>query len=95
MSKNFEILFLSMVFVLLAGCTSAPKESLPVENLPKKVLIPPAQEEETTIDYMALKRSLGLDRANESLGLTEKQFNTCGAGFGYSGLTTAAVYFTP
>lgn len=36
------------------------------------------------IDYEGLSRSIGMDPPRESLGLKEKRFNTCSAGYGYS-----------
>lgn len=41
-------------------------------------------EEGTQVDYVALQRSLGLDKANTELGYAEKGFDTCQAGYGYS-----------
>ena len=82
MTKTSILFLLLTVFVV--GCASTPKENLPVSNLPTRVQSPPTQVQETTIDYAALKRSLGLDRSAGSLGLTEKAFNSCEAGYGYS-----------
>ncbi|MBC7372283.1 MAG: hypothetical protein H7326_11995, partial [Bdellovibrionaceae bacterium] len=81
--KLTPALFLSLC-LFVVGCASTPKESLPVGNLPPRVMLPPAQSQETAIDYPALKRSLDLDRSPEALGLTEKAFNSCEAGYGYS-----------
>ncbi|WP_413944394.1 hypothetical protein [Bdellovibrio sp. HCB-162] len=66
----------------IAGCTTAPKKETtytppaPVETAPE-----PAS---SAIDYNALQNHLHMDRERESLGYSEKSFNTCDAGYGYS-----------
>lgn len=44
----------------------------------------PVLREEIVIDYVGLQRELGLNRDITKLGYTEKAFQTCGAGYGYS-----------
>ena len=66
---------------LLAGCSSTPKKetspSVPTTVI-KEADSPPR------IDYAALQTYLGLDRGSEELGYSERTFNTCDAGYGYS-----------
>nr|BFD59133.1 hypothetical protein CKG001_12400 [Bdellovibrio sp. CKG001]BFD62511.1 hypothetical protein BdHM001_11920 [Bdellovibrio sp. HM001]BFD67585.1 hypothetical protein HAGR004_26070 [Bdellovibrio sp. HAGR004] len=66
---------------LLAGCSSSPKK----EASPS---IPTAVTEDADsskrIDYVALQTFLGLDRGSEELGYSERTFNTCDTGYGYS-----------
>ena len=64
--------------IFLAACTSTPK---------KETYTPPAieiPEDTSRIDYSALQSHLGLDRSQDELGYTEKAFNTCEAGYGFS-----------
>ena len=93
MIKNLIYSFLVGLFV--SGCASTPKESFPAGNLPPKSGVPTSRTQDTTIDYPALKRALGLERSAESLGLMEKAFNTCEAGYGYSSSSNCRrLYFT-
>lgn len=69
------------LLLVLMGCTSSsPKRT--------SSTTPPSHEssaaESTAIDYRALQRSLGLDRANDHLGYDERVFDTCDVGYGYS-----------
>lgn len=67
------------LIVALAGCTTTPKKetAAPTPVVPE-VAAP------SSIDYAALQTFLGLDRGSEELGYTERAFNTCDAGYGYS-----------
>lgn len=69
----------SALFFLLA-CSTAPKKEK-YTPAPVATEIP---EDTSRIDYFALQSHLGLDRAPEELGYTEKAFNTCEAGYGFS-----------
>lgn len=70
---------ITALVLFLTACTSTPK---------KETYTPPAYEEPVStspkIDYYALQAFLGMDRPPEELGYTEKAFNTCEAGFGFS-----------
>lgn len=66
---------------LLVGCSSSPKK-VPSPTIPVTVTEEPAAS--AKIDYVALQTFLGLDRGSENLGYTERVFNTCEAGYGYS-----------
>jgi hypothetical protein len=73
------IMFCALFF--LAACTSTPKKETYTPSTP---ITTEAPEETSRIDYLALQTHLGLDRAPEDLGYTEKSFNTCEAGYGFS-----------
>lgn len=76
------ILLISALF-LMVGC--ATKEIRPADEPASKVTPSfSADPGDRAIDFVALQRSLGLDRNAESLGYREKSFNTCEAGYGYS-----------
>lgn len=74
--------FFILFIVLLSGCSSTPKKEVNQTYAPPQ----PYTEDDVSprIDYISLQRSLGLDRESENLGYTEKKFNTCEAGHGYS-----------
>lgn len=74
-------LFTSLVVFLSACSSSQKKDSIPA---PGPVQISIEDDATSRIDYISLQNSLGLTRDSESLGYTEKTFNTCQAGFGYS-----------
>lgn len=93
MINSSKHLFLSGFLILTCACTSTPKEVS--ETLPSSAIPTPTQKGVENVDYEALKNSLGLSRAAESLGLVEKSFNTCQVGFGYSGTRNCRrLYFT-
>jgi hypothetical protein len=95
MAKKSGFFSAMILAAALSACSSAPKNDFPAEKTPVPILTKPAQDRDTTIDIPALKRSLGLDRAAEALGLTEKAFNTCDAGYGYSNTHNCRrLYFT-
>lgn len=72
-------LFSGFLLLLLSGCATTPQKITP--PLAGR---PTFTSEEERIDYVALQRSLGLERDSEDLGYSEKAFNTCEAGYGYS-----------
>jgi hypothetical protein len=81
-SMNYSFYGVTLgALLFLAACTSTPKKEAPVKN-PSPVM--DAAEDSSRIDYPALQTHLGLDRSAEDLGYTEKPFNTCEAGYGYS-----------
>jgi hypothetical protein len=71
------VFFLSTI--ILVGCQSAPttpdKKASHVENDDEDA-------EPTSINYLALKKHLGLNRGAQDLGFEEAPFNTCQPGFG-------------
>ncbi len=87
-----KISILLSLFGLLAACASKPnhddvppEERLPhrhghVEPAPKEVQ-PPAEPQ---IDLVAIQRFLNIKRNYKDLGYSEKVFNTCDVGYGYS-----------
>ncbi|ASD64192.1 hypothetical protein [Bdellovibrio bacteriovorus] len=70
---------LAVLVAALAGCSTTPKKESPSTGA-----VVPDVTAPSTIDYVALQTFLGLDRAPEELGYTERAFNTCDAGYGYS-----------
>lgn len=86
--KQHSLTFvISTVFLfLMAACSSTPKiDSVP--HRPTAVaspLTPPVDDASGSIDTVALQRSLGLERNSQNLGYSEKSFNTCQAGYGFS-----------
>lgn len=74
---------LLLITLFIFGCTSTPKKETPVTPLPpaEPVVTEPGPP---SIDYLALQNALQMDRSREALGFTEKPFNTCEAGYGYS-----------
>lgn len=80
-----------LILPLLNACASSPPQVSPSPNLPPLESLGPSTPQ---IDYDSLKRSLGLDRDKDSLGLEEKKFNTCEVGFGYpSNMNCHSEYF--
>lgn len=70
---------------VLSGCASSPwKEEHDNSPLPMPDTSTAQTPEVERIDLVGLQRSLKMDRRNEELGYSEKSFNTCRAGFGYS-----------
>jgi len=75
------------ILLFLVGCgTSSKKETMatpyPESRSDKAESLPEADGQ--NIDYMGLQRSLALDRSFDDLGYSEKEFNTCQVGNGYS-----------
>ncbi len=79
--------FIILVFslVLLNACTTTPKKETRI-NLPLPAELPaePETSSAVNIDYFALQSHLQMNRDKQALGFTEKPFNTCEAGYGYS-----------
>lgn len=82
--------FAFVIFILgLTACTSAEKKTEIPERPTEKVEAPavkssgPVREDEN-VDYVALQRSLGLERSNLHLGFQERLFDTCDVGYGFS-----------
>lgn len=70
-----------LLLTFLAACSTTP--IAPTGEVPAakpEVL----QDEGTSIDYVALQRSLGMDVPSHELGYKEKAFDTCKVGYGYS-----------
>jgi hypothetical protein len=76
-----QLLFLSFFLLSIAACTTVPKGIESPER--DRIILPP--EEEAAVDYGALQRAMGMDIPIDNLGYSEKAFDTCQAGFGYSG----------
>ena len=72
----------------LYSCTSAPVSTTPTEpSRPPVVNVPGAQspaDEIENIDLNGLQSFLKLKRGYNRLGYSEKSFNTCEVGYGYS-----------
>ena len=82
MSRIIKAALACMILAVLAGCATQTVKTTPVKETPAPVL---SQDEGgSSIDYNALQTYLKLDRDVEQLGFTEKAFNTCDAGYGYS-----------
>jgi hypothetical protein len=72
----------SSLVLFLTACSSTPKKDSSPLYTPTQSSI--EEDASPRIDYLSLQRSLGLNRDAENLGYTEKTFNTCDAGYGYS-----------
>lgn len=83
------LIILAFIFV---GCTSSkktyhesgepvPKMNTAIESIPKDTTI---SRPAAVIDYPSIQRLLNLDKRYTQLGYSEKTFNTCQVGFGYS-----------
>lgn len=76
-----NIFALGAFLLTLSACTSSPKK----DSSGASVYTPSASEDSSgAIDYFALQNHLRMERERESLGFSEKSFNTCDAGYGYS-----------
>ncbi|WII73119.1 hypothetical protein QJS83_04435 [Bdellovibrio sp. 22V] len=76
-------LYIFTLFVLfLAACSTSPKN----ETVEIPPVVPTAAPEEavSSIDVQAIQRHLGMERASDTLGVSEKAFNTCDVGYGFS-----------
>ncbi|MDG0818124.1 hypothetical protein [Bdellovibrio svalbardensis] len=80
MLKVVRVVVSCMIFGAVTGCTTAKKSTSKESTAPMHS----RDEGGPSIDYNALQTYLQLDRDPETLGFTEKSFNTCDAGFGYS-----------
>lgn len=80
-----NISFILTFIVLFVGCTSKQvKESQPSIVPPNTTLPAPAEKTAEIIDVVSLQKYLRMDYPKEKLGYSEKTFNTCEVGFGYS-----------
>lgn len=76
-------LYIVLVLVLLAGCSSAPpQEEAP--NVPPSKAVNSESEPESRIDMEGLERALKLSTPAEILGYREAAFDTCRVGYGFS-----------
>lgn len=92
------LLMISLLAIGLVGCTTTPEAIEPPLDAfepPASIKKPRSERSsrarpaappkiELNLDYEGLSRSMGMDPPRESLGLKEKRFNTCTAGYGYS-----------
>jgi hypothetical protein len=79
----------SLLLLLLVGCTSPSQrtETLPeVPEGPEVITYPAPKTRINTpqVDYISLQKNLGIDRDVQDLGYSEKAFNTCEGGAGFS-----------
>jgi hypothetical protein len=82
------------VVILFIGCSSPAPTSqraapeTPSVNKPviRKAALPPPVRAKPVVDYLGLQHALNLDRDSQDLGYSEKAFDTCQAGNGYSHL---------
>lgn len=83
-----KILILAICSAALFACTSLPVETAPVvQPRPSVNNLPPNQpevDEVENIDFAGLQSFLKLKRGYNRLGYSEKSFNTCEVGYGYS-----------
>lgn len=78
-------LLFALVLVSVVACQTTPKAvDVPIRE---KVTRPaePTASNDVSIDYVGLQRALGMEIPQDKLGYKEKIFNTCEAGYGYSG----------
>lgn len=75
-------LLFALVLVAVVACQTTPKA---VNELPVGRSVPAERGKDVSIDYIGLQRSLGMEIPQNKLGYKEKVFNTCEAGYGYSG----------
>ena len=96
-------LSLSFIF-LFAGCagkTVSERPSSPAQRntIPTNLPSAPIEKTEEVIDVVSLQKYLRMDYPKEKLGYSEKTFNTCDVGFGYSNtqncrrLYSISIYF--
>lgn len=71
----------ALSFAFLSACSTTPKKESTAYTPSAPV---PAEPESGRIDYNAIQTHLNLDRPAEQLGYSEKAFNTCEMGYGYS-----------
>lgn len=87
--KINNLVFLTVFSLgILNACTSTSKKE---SQLPESRTQPSIStgeynnsDSDVQIDYYSLQRLLGLERNITTLGFSEKSFNTCRVGFGYS-----------
>ncbi|KHD87528.1 MAG: hypothetical protein OM95_13860 [Bdellovibrio sp. ArHS] len=75
-----RLLILLLPLFLVTACSTTSKketsQTVPVEAT--------EAEETSAVDYLAIQRHLQLERDRDALGFSEKAFNTCATGYGYS-----------
>lgn len=71
------------LILVLSACTTAQKTDLETSTPGQKPSASSGGDEEN-IDYEQIKHSLGLSHKLEQLGYSERAFNTCEMGFGFS-----------
>ncbi|UYL07339.1 hypothetical protein B9G69_009805 [Bdellovibrio sp. SKB1291214] len=74
-------LLLLAALVALTACSTTPTAPTPSKTPPMATEI---GTESSRIDYVAVQRALNLERPVETLGVDEKNFNSCEMGYGYS-----------
>lgn len=89
-----RILILGLLLLFLAACSTTSSElDLDDEPRPPSAIKRPRSLQRPSriqapilqgLDYEGLSRSMGMDPPRENLGYTEKAFDTCRAGYGYS-----------
>ncbi len=87
--KTYALLLLIASFNFLAACSSTPTPTYrndyeKSEKTPKTTSSEAADIGAENIDFVALQRSLGLERPVGDLGYSEKFFDTCQVGYGFS-----------
>jgi hypothetical protein len=89
MNKGFHMrsLLFALVLTVLVACQTTQKsvEAPLVHEKPTLSVPTSGRSQDVSIDYVGLQRSLGMEIPQEKLGYKEKVFNTCEAGYGYSG----------
>lgn len=74
-------LLLLAALVALTACSTTPTGPPPSKTPPMATEI---GQESSQIDYVAIQRTLNLQRPLENLGIDERNFNSCEMGYGYS-----------
>lgn len=75
-------ILIALSLAAFLGCSTAPKTEEPSAG------VLPGTSMTTrpgAIDYVGLQRALGMEIPTQNLGYSEKSFNTCQVGYGYSG----------
>lgn len=77
-----------MVFFFSVGCASVaekrPESGSPKSSEPSTAPLLLTEDEASQIDIFGLQKELGLERETERLGFSERKFNTCEVGYGFS-----------
>ncbi len=98
--KNLGLSFI-FLFAGCAGKTVSEKQSTQAQRNTAPIITPTTSIEKTeeVIDVVSLQKYLRMDYPKEKLGYSEKTFNTCDVGFGYSStqncrrLYSISIYF--
>lgn len=83
MKKLVLVLGAFIIYSCQSAPVLAPKAETPAAKKPL-VLSSPSTTYQENVDYAGLQDNLKLNRNFDQLGYSEKAFNTCEAGFGYS-----------